>query len=116
MGPCSQMRRQLALVRWTRSSRPSSARRRFRYSQDSRPASFEQHLGVVWSQQRKIWRRRPGTCRPAASERRRSESAISIFQIDGLVIAVEFKRGGALLLGAEAGILGARSEERRGGK
>src|ERR1039458_6387912 len=46
-------------------------------------------------------------CRSAAREAKRSVSAISIFQIDGFVIAVEFERGGTLLLGAEAGILGA---------
>src|ERR1017187_9260273 len=45
--------------------------------------------------------------RPAAISARRSQSAISVLQVDGFVIAVEFERGWALFLGAEAGILGA---------
>src|SRR6516165_659387 len=34
-------------------------------------------------------------------------SFISVFEVDGFVIAVEFQGGGALLFGPEAGVLGA---------
>ena len=49
IGPPSQIRRQLALVRRIppRSDRPSSFRRRLRKSQAASPRSFSQHFGVV---------------------------------------------------------------------
>src|ERR1039457_7590463 len=46
-------------------------------------------------------------------------SLISVLEVDGFVVAIEFERGRTLFLGTEAGILGAaegelvRSEERR---
>src|SRR5579862_1836146 len=58
IGPPSQMRRQFAFVRRMPpcSDRPSSFSRCFRNAQASRPRSFSQHFGVVWSQQRKMCR------------------------------------------------------------
>src|ERR1039458_9737149 len=38
-------------------------------------------------------------------------SLISVFEIDGLVVAIEFQRGRTLFLGTEAGILGAAEGE-----
>src|SRR5262245_7648241 len=62
------MRRQLAFVRRMPpcSDRPSSFNRRLRNSHAARPRSFSQHFGVVWSQQRKMWRRATGTPMDAA--------------------------------------------------
>src|ERR1017187_8622622 len=38
-------------------------------------------------------------------------SLISVFEVDGFVVAVEFERGRTLFLGTEAGILGAAEGE-----
>src|SRR6185503_8046223 len=69
IGPPSQMRRQLALVRRMPpcSESPSSLRRRFKKFQAVSPRSFSQHFGSVWSQQRKMWRLATGTPIDAAT-------------------------------------------------
>src|SRR5689334_12300284 len=56
------MRRQLALVRSTPpcSLSPSSLSRALRSSHAARPRSLSQHLGLVWSQHRKMCRRAAG--------------------------------------------------------
>src|SRR5262245_48079355 len=60
MGPWSQTRRQFAFVRKTLGFSSlesfSSLSRSFKYSHDSKPSLWEQHLGLVWSAQRKICR------------------------------------------------------------
>src|ERR1035438_5845099 len=38
-------------------------------------------------------------------------SLISVFEVDGFVVAIEFERGRALFLGTEAGVLGAAEGE-----
>lgn len=62
MGPPTQMRRQLALVRRTPpcSERPNSFSRLFRKSHAAMDRSFAQHCGLVWSAQRKMCRRATG--------------------------------------------------------
>src|SRR5580692_6672298 len=55
MGPCSQMRRQLALVRYTHCSpciNPNTARRFFRYFQDASEVSAVEHFGSLCSAHR----------------------------------------------------------------
>ena len=59
IGPLTHARRQLAFVRNTDGSLPtrsSSFSRLFKNAHDSRPASFAQHFGSLWSAQRKMWR------------------------------------------------------------
>src|SRR6266850_714553 len=57
------MRRQLAFVR------------RMPPCSES-PSSFSQHLGLVWSQQRKMWRRATGTPIDAATARCESDAEL----------------------------------------
>src|ERR1017187_10412504 len=59
------------------------------------------------------------TRRPASSKRaavtlpltRVCPSFISVLEVDGFIVAIEFERGRALFLGAEAGVLGAAKGE-----